>query len=103
MMPDNSHTAVAAPKPLGSFARFPGLHAAADQMVRHALRFENPLYEHRLGISTHGLFNWLPGNEQQNEHLYYVATSYRRIFRILNALHLGPSDTFIDLWCGRDA
>jgi len=74
---------------------------AADHLVRNALRLENALYEYRLGISTHGLVNWTPGDWSQNEHLYYFATSYRRIFRILDALHLGPADTFIDLGCGK--
>jgi precorrin-6B methylase 2 len=77
------------------------LRAAASHLARGALRLENALYEQRFKIRTHGLYNWSPGDWTGSEHLYYFATSYRRIFRILDALRLGPSDTFIDLGCGK--
>jgi predicted RNA methylase len=88
-------------KPPSSVANFPWLKAAADHFARGTLRLENALYEHRLGIITHGLHNWKSGDRSEDEHLYYFATSYRRVFRILDALHLGPSDTFVDLGCGK--
>ena len=81
--------------------KFSRLRVAVDALARSTLRLENAFYEYRLGLSTHGLYNWLPGNWSTDEHLYYYATSYRRIFRILDALRLGRSDTFIDLGCGK--
>jgi len=86
---------------LPTSARFPALKTAASRLAHNTLRVENALYEHRLGISTHGLFNWSPGDWSSQEHLFYYATSYRQIFRILDALRLGPSDTFVDLGCGK--
>ena len=88
-------------KLLASSVGFPKLRTLADRLARGTLRLENALFEHRLGISTHGVHNWTPGDWSQTEHLYYYATSYRRIFRILDSLRLGPSDTFIDLGCGK--
>jgi precorrin-6B methylase 2 len=88
-------------KPLTSPVAFPKLRAVAGRIARGTLRLENALFEQRLGISTHGVHNWTPGDWSQTEHLYYYATSYRRIFRILDSLRLGPSDTFIDLGCGK--
>lgn len=82
-------------------ARLPMLKKAASRLAHNTLRVENALYERRLGISTHGLYNWSPGDWSNKEHLFYYATSYRRIFRILDALRLGPNDTFIDLGCGK--
>jgi precorrin-6B methylase 2 len=78
-----------------------GLRAAFSRLARGALRLENAFYEYRLGIATHGLYNWKPDDWSQKEHTYYQAASYRRIFRILDALRLGPSDTLIDLGCGK--
>ena len=78
------------------------LRATAAGLARSTLRLENAFYEYHLGITTRGLYNWTPGGDwSQDEHLYYFATSYRRIFRILDALRLGPADTFIDLGCGK--
>jgi len=82
-------------------ANFPKLRAAAGRLAHSTLRLENALYEHRFRISTHGLYNWSPGDWSRQEHLFYYATSYRRIFRILDALRLGPSDTLVDLGCGK--
>jgi predicted RNA methylase len=93
-MPNNCQSTVTA-------VMLPRLRADVDHLVRGTLRLENALYEYRLGIATHGPYNWEPGDWNQNEHLYYYATSYRRIFRILDALRLGPSDIFIDLGCGK--
>jgi precorrin-6B methylase 2 len=75
--------------------------AAAGSLAHSTLRLENAWYEHRLKIRTHGVYNWSPGDWTESEHLFYYATSYRRIFRILDALRLAPSDTFIDLGCGK--
>lgn len=77
------------------------LERAADRIVRGAVRLENALYEYRFGITTHGLHNWRPGDWSHEEHLFYFATSYRRIFRVLNALRLSAHDTFVDLGCGK--
>lgn len=84
-----------------STVNFVPLRNAAHRLARGTLRLENALYERRLKIRTHGLYNWSPGDWSASEHLYYFATSYRRIFRILDSLRLGPSDTFIDLGCGK--
>lgn len=81
--------------------RFPGVRTSVCHLARSAFKLENALYEHRLGLATHGLYNWKPGDWLQDEHIYYGASSYRRIFRILDSLHLGPSDIFIDLGCGK--
>lgn len=77
------------------------LEGAADRFVRGAFRLENAFYEFKFGINTHGLHGWKAGDWRNEEHLFYFATSYRRIFRILDALHLSPSDTFVDLGCGK--
>ena len=71
------------------------------RLARGMLRLENAVWEHKLGVSTHGTHNWQPGDWSQAEHLYYFATSYRRIFRILDTLQLGSSDVFVDLGCGK--
>jgi precorrin-6B methylase 2 len=81
--------------------KWPWLRGVAGRLARSTLRLENAIYEYRLGLATHGLHNWRPGDWSQDEHLFYYATSYRRIFRILDALKLGPSDVFIDLGCGK--
>lgn len=86
---------------LTTIARLPMLKKAASRLAHNTLRVENALYEHRFGISTHGLYNWSPGDWSSEEHLFYYATSYRRIFHILDALRLGPDDTLIDLGCGK--
>ncbi|MFZ0213885.1 MAG: hypothetical protein WAL55_14345 [Candidatus Acidiferrales bacterium] len=100
-MPNNSQSADAAVNTLSSAAKLPRLRAAVNHVARNMLRLENAFYEYRFGIATHGLYNWKPGDCSQNEHLYYYVSSYRRVFRILDALRLGPSDTFIDLGCGK--
>lgn len=95
-MPNNRESANAVPSLLKSRVR-----AAADRLVRNSMRLENALYECGLGITTHGLYNWSPGDWSRSEHLFYYATPYRRVFRILESLHLGPSDRFVDLGCGK--
>ena len=84
-----------------SHRTFPALKRAASSLAHNTLRLENAFYEGHFGISTHGVHNWSPGDGSGQEHLFYYATSYRRIFRILDALHLGPSDTVVDLGCGK--
>jgi precorrin-6B methylase 2 len=79
-------------------SRFP---IALKRLVRSGLIFENALYEYRLGITTHGLYNWNSVDWKKEEHVYYGSTFYRRIFRVLDALNLGPSDIFVDLGCGK--
>lgn len=100
-MATDSCSARSAEKAPSPTIKFPWLRAAVDRLARDTLRLENALYERRLGVTTHGLHNWRPGDWSKDEHLYYFATSYRRIFRILDSLHLGPADTFIDLGCGK--
>ncbi|MFZ0922714.1 MAG: class I SAM-dependent methyltransferase, partial [Candidatus Acidiferrales bacterium] len=77
------------------------VRAAVDLVARKTLRFENALYEYRLGIVTRGLYNWNPDDWNRREHIYYQAAPYRRVFRILDALRLGASDTVVDLGCGK--
>jgi cyclopropane fatty-acyl-phospholipid synthase-like methyltransferase len=96
--PQSTGASVSAPS---SAAKFHRLRAALGRAARNTLRLENAFYEYRLGIATHGLYNWQKGDWSQSEHLYYYATAYRRVFRILDALHLGLSDTFVDLGCGK--
>lgn len=100
-MATDSCSARSAEKAPSPTIKFPWLRAAVDRLAQDTLRLENALYERRLGVTTHGLHNWRPGDWSKDEHLYYFATSYRRIFRILDSLHLGPADTFIDLGCGK--
>lgn len=57
-------------KPPSSMPNFSKLPTAADHFARGALRLENALYEHRLGITTHGIHNWKPGDRSMDEHLY---------------------------------
>lgn len=78
-----------------------GPQAAVSRLVYAALRLESALYEYRLGITTRGLYNWNPDDWNRREHIYYGSTFYRRIFRILDALCLGASDTVVDLGCGK--
>jgi predicted RNA methylase len=82
-------------------SQFPMLRTAVGHLVRDALRLENALYEFRLGISTRGASGGKTDDWSHKEHLFYATTFYRRVFRILGALRLGPSDTFIDLGCGK--
>lgn len=81
--------------------RFPRVRTSVCHLARCAFKLENALYEYRLRLATHGLYNWKPGDWLQDEHIYYGATPYRRIFRILDSLHLGSSDIFLDLGCGK--
>jgi Histone methylation protein DOT1 len=100
-MPNNSELVSGTAKTFASMPKLPWLRRVAERLSRGAMRLENAFYEYRLGITTHGLHNLISSDWRHDEHLYYFATSYRRIFSILDALQLGPTDTFIDLGCGK--
>lgn len=100
-MPLSSQTTSASAKAPDLPEKLWTLRTPIDRLLHDGLRLENAFHECRLRITTHGTYDWKAGDWARNEHLYYYATPYRRIFRILKALHLRPSDTFIDLGCGK--
>jgi cyclopropane fatty-acyl-phospholipid synthase-like methyltransferase len=60
------------------------------------MRFNNACWEKRLGISTRGTVE-----VDHFDSARYAALSYSLIWRILDHLALGPSDTFVDIGSGK--
>jgi predicted RNA methylase len=65
---------------------------------RLRLKTEELYWERRLGIETSGDHS---GPLTTDEHVFYSTCPFRAIFRILESLELGPSDTLLDLGCGK--
>lgn len=78
----------------------PGIHTIHRHRFIQSKLFTVPtslFWELRLGVHTRGRLGYMPGPDS----IWYQTMSYAEIFTVLRELHLGPSDTFVDLGCGK--
>ena len=59
-------------------------------------RINNLHWELRLGISTRGIVD-----VRRRDSAHYATVNYSTVWRVLNHLALAPSDTFVDIGCGK--
>ena len=79
-----------------ALAAQPPITRARTSVTHVRSRINNVVWEKRLGISTRGMvavdhFDSMP----------YGTMSYHLVWPVLNHLNLGPSDTFVDVGCGK--
>jgi cyclopropane fatty-acyl-phospholipid synthase-like methyltransferase len=71
--------------------------AGITSVVRRlALRLDNLWHESTYGISTRGVVDI-----DNPDSVYYAATPYSSIRRFLEHLEMRPSETFVDIGCGK--
>ncbi|HUV63790.1 MAG TPA: class I SAM-dependent methyltransferase [Sedimentisphaerales bacterium] len=66
-------------------------------LTRLLLKFDNMLWEYRLGINSRGE----SFSTAESDSIPYSTIPYRMIMKILRHLALEPSDVFVDIGCGK--
>lgn len=74
-------------------------HSNAHQVMAHRLfrgRANNLYWELRLGVTTRGIVD-----VRHPDSGHYATVGYSTVWRILDHLAIEPSDTFVDIGCGK--